>query len=178
MDPIGFSDSKGYILSRDSKGYELADSKYMMSIMDFNGNPFKVSFAGRYTAGAFERDWKRDIVSATGCQDVEVSSAYSMAEVDGNDIFLPRGDLVFSWDVSVAGYYGCHVKIPENGTLYVYLDDTLQGTYGSGFDDDVRFAAKTGDRQLKFSYVAGENDSSGALLSDFGRYVGFRMIIR
>lgn len=177
--PILFSDTEGYVLSRDSKGYGLADAGYMMSIMDFNGNPFKVSAVGRYASGAFERDWKDDIVSAAGCRDIEVSSAYSMAEVEGDGISLTSGDLAFSWDVPVSGYYDFHVKMTGNGTLSAFLDDVLLGTYASGFDGDVRFASKAGERKLRFSYVAGEGGPvGGALLSDFGRYVGFRLIVR
>ena len=74
-DPIAFSGSSDYSLSRNSKGYGLGDIEYIKSVMDLNGNPFKISNTGKYTAGAFERDWKNDIALTSGTDGIEVLSA-------------------------------------------------------------------------------------------------------
>ena len=177
--PIAFSDSSNYALSRHSKGYGLADVEYLRTVMDFNGNPFKISTVGKYTAGAFERDWKNDIASAAGTDSIEVSSAYSTASIDGNKIFLPNGNLTLAWDIETKGYYGFDVEIRGGGgELTVFLDGTLLGTYSSKFEGEVRFAAKVGEHQLRFMYTSAEKSDDGAVLSEFGRHVGMRVVIQ
>ena len=176
--PIAFSDSSDYALSRNSKGYCLADIEYIKSVMDLNGNPFKISNTGKYTAGAFERDWKNDIASAAGTDSIEVSSAYSTASIDGNKIFLPNGNLTLAWDIETKGYYGFDVEIRGDGELTVFLDGTLLGTYSSKFEGEVRFAAKVGEHQLRFMYTSAEKSDDGAVLSEFGRHVGMRVVIQ
>ena len=176
--PIAFSDSSNYALSRHSKGYGLADVEYLRTVMDFNGNPFKISTAGKYTAGAFERDWKNDIASVAGTDSIEVSSAYSTASIDGNKIFLPNGNLTLAWDIETKGYYGFDVEIRGDGELTVFLDGTLLGTYSSKFEGEVRFAAKVGEHQLRFMYTSAEKSDDGAVLSEFGSHVGMRVVIQ
>jgi hypothetical protein len=146
--------------------------------MDLNGNPFKISNTGKYTAGAFERDWKNDIALTSGTDGIEVLSAYSTATIDNDKILLPNGNLTLRWNIETMGCYDFHVEIKGNGKLAVFLDEALLGTYSSKFEGDVRFVTKTGNHQLRLLYTSAEKSDDGVVLSDFGRYVGSRVLIQ
>ena len=83
-----------------------------------------------------------------------------------------------AWDIETRGYYGFDVEIRGDGELTVFLDGTLLGTYSSKFEGEVRFAAKVGEHQLRFMYTSAEKSDDGAVLSEFGRHVGMRVVIQ
>ena len=132
--------------------------------------------------GAVEADWRdcyRKLLKAGG---LAVVSADPQVVTNDNAVLIRDGTLSATWanarapkSVQLVGT----TQVTGNGTLTVSVDGETIRTLTAA-DGAVSLGLRTALPLTSwvFEYVPGENDTGGALLSDFSRQIGMTMNFR
>ena len=139
-------------------------------------------YNGAMDVGAMEADWRPEFGSALGRR-VEVTRADpGVIDNGGSGVLVTNGVLAATWANPSGGRDVRHTFnaiVTGNGTLTVLLDGEVFATLTSAAGaQTLAFSSAAAERNLEFSYVPGEGDVGGALLTSFKRENGFCLIYR
>lgn len=139
-------------------------------------------YNGAIDIGAVEADWRgrygRDLGRGVGVTRADPG----VIDNGGSGVLVTNGVLAATWANPSGGRDVRHTfnaTVTGNGTLTVLLDGEVFATLTSAAGaQTLAFSSAAAERNLEFSYVPGEGDVGGALLTSFKRENGFCLIYR
>ena len=131
-------------------------------------------FNGVLDVGAFEYDWRPTYAKALGRR-ITVTDASSAVSNSTEGVVIPSGELAGT--IGKAGQGTATFEITGNGSLSVYVNGVLVGTYAAGTT-----SADLGDIEagaaFRFVYEPGDDDPGVAVVKGLRARTGTLLIVR
>lgn len=177
LDAIGVA-ADGRLVA-GSPAIDLGDAAIAGASVDLEGTDAYGTqriYNGRLDAGAAEFDWRPVYARILGRR-VDVDLASSGVTLDGRTLVLPSGEL--AGIVPAAGTYRTSVSVSGTGTLRLFADGVLAGSFTSA--DGTKTATLkdlAAGASFRYAYEPGEDDDGAALVSRLTLDRGLIMIFR
>ena len=135
-------------------------------------------YNGKMDVGAVEADWRSvyaGLLSPSRKISVKAADPDVVAMEDG--VLLSNCSICVRWEGIGEKVREFHADVHDDGTLSVFGNGSPVGTYAPGRHSVRLYAGQTVDEYL-FTHDSTDDASEGAVLYDFSRMIGSRILVR